>query len=64
MGFLETVGATALGAAIPVLVARWLDRREQARFGKSGLGRYMAWLLGDADARAGAMADEMRSRRP
>jgi hypothetical protein len=67
MGFLEIVGATAIGATAPVILARYLDRRRERReikaLSKTGLGRYMEWFLGEADKNAGELAEQLKADR-
>ena len=68
MDFLEVVGATALGATIPVVLSRYLDRRSQRRqsaeLSKTGMGRYMEHFLSEVDRNAGEMADRLKSGLP
>jgi hypothetical protein len=67
MGFWEIVAATALGATVPVLLARYLDwrpkRRTSSEFARTGLGRYMETVMDELDKNAGRTADEMRESR-
>ena len=65
MSFWETVGAGALGASIPVLLSRFLDRRDRRKetteFAGTGTGRYMNWVLSEMDKSAGEMVDRVQS---
>jgi len=65
MNFGETIAATAIGAAIPVLLAYWLSRRrerQQAKaWNRSGIGRYMGQALTEMDDRMAKLADEQES---
>jgi hypothetical protein len=67
MGFLEIVGATAIGATVPVILARYLDhrqkRRESEALSETGLGRYMEWFLSEADKNAGELAEQLKADR-
>jgi len=65
MDFVELVGATAIGAAVPIVVVRLLDRRAKRReadaLSKTGMGRYMNQALANMDKIAGELADKRES---
>lgn len=66
MDFLELIAASAIGATVPIILSRYLDRRQKRReeeaLRKTGLGRFIEWYADEADKTAGMMADTLTSR--
>jgi hypothetical protein len=67
MDFFEIVAATAIGATAPVVLSRYLDRRQRRReneaLSETGFGRYFDWVLSEANKNAGEMADQLKAER-